>query len=227
VPVRALLGLALAAGCSTDPCEGVAGSCIVLHVESGIAERIDQLELDLLYGARHATVTTMPDGVGELPVVTAIELETTSTMRVGIGIAGKLGGVVLGTAARTLTIEQGVHRDLTLELTAAATCVQGGFYCGGNKLAGDESALYMCNTGGVPLGRGFCEHGCSVNPPPMDDACRGGPATCIEGGFYCGGNKLDGDPQSRYTCSGGKGIARQPCADGCVIAPAGSDDHCR
>ena len=223
--MRVLVVLALV-GCASDPCEDVAGACITLHVQAEHVDRIDHLELDLLYGDRHATVTTT-DGSSELPVVTAIELDTTATLDVGIVAAGKLAGVVLGTAAKSITIEPGAHRDVELQLAPVAVCVQGGLYCGGNKLAGDPRTLYACNQGGVPLARGVCQHGCTVMPPPMDDRCDGGATPCIEGGFYCGGDKLDGDPQSRYRCEGGSGVDKTFCPDGCVIAPPGNDDYCR
>jgi hypothetical protein len=222
---RALCLLALV-GCSADPCEDVDGSCITLHVESQSVDRIDHLELDILYGDRHSTVTTS-DGVSDLPVVTAIEFDATTTLRVGIVAAGKLSGVVLGTAADSLTLEPSTHAELTLELAPVAECNPAGLYCGGNKLAGDPDTLYACNPGGVPLARGYCVHGCLVRPPGMADQCDGGEMPCIEGGFYCGGDKLDGDPQSRYRCSGGVGVDRTFCPDGCVVGPPGEDDYCR
>jgi hypothetical protein len=93
-------------------------------------------------------------------------------------------------------------------------------------LAGDPQTLYQCNGGGVPLARGVCRHGCTVRPT-QDDQCDGGPEPCKEGGFYCGGDKLAGDPQSLYRCSGGVGVDRMICADGCVVAAEGFDDDCR
>jgi len=223
---RALL--LLAACGDADPCDDISGACITLHVDSTTVERIDQLELDVLYGDRHGTTATMPAGGGtvELPLATAIEVDNASTISVGIVAAGKLAGSVLGTGAATTTLDPDAHVALSIELAPIAECTAGGFYCGGDKLAGDPETLYQCNGGGVPLARGFCEYGCVIRPT-LDDACIGGGGTCVEGGFYCGGNKLDGDPQSLYRCSGGAGVDRMACADGCVIAPAGTDDYCR
>lgn len=218
--------LLLVAACSEpSPCEGVASACIELHVESATVDRIDQLELDVLYNDRHGTKTTS-DGVVELPVVTSIELPANGPFDVGIVAAGKLAGVVLGTGAAQTMVSEAAHIDLTIELSPVAVCEAGAFYCGGDKLAGDASTLYQCNGGGVPLARGKCLHGCTVTPT-VDDACDAGPDACKNGGFYCGGDKLAGDPQSLYRCSAGAGVDRMVCADGCVIAPAGSDDHCR
>jgi hypothetical protein len=225
--VRAMsVALVMLAACGdTDPCAGIAGRCIALRVDSATVERIDQLELDVLYGDRHGTATTS-DGVVELPVVTAIELPGEGSIAVGIVAAGKLGGVVLGTGAARAELASDARLDLDIELAPSADCQAGAYYCGGDKLAGDASTLYQCNGGGVPLARGYCVHGCTVRPT-LDDQCDGGTQPCVEGGFYCGGDKLAGDPQSLYRCSGGAGVDRMICSEGCVVAPAGTDDHCR
>lgn len=218
--------LSLVTACSEpSPCENVPGACIQLRVESTSVDRIDQLELDVRYNDRHGTKTTS-DGVVELPVITSIELPGDAALDVGVVAAGKLAGVVLGTGAAQAMLAEGAHVDLTLELSPVADCQAGAFYCGGDKLAGDASTLYQCNGGGVPLARGKCLHGCTVMPA-QDDACAAGPDVCKDGGFYCGGDKLAGDPQSLYRCNAGVGVDRMDCTDGCVIAPAGSDDHCR
>ena len=44
--------------------------------------------------------------------------------------------------------------------------------------------------------------------------------------MYCGGDKLDGDPQTLYVCMAGAGTSPQRCAAGCVVR-AGNDDACR
>lgn len=218
--------LALASCADRDPCDGVAGRCITLHVESASVERVDQLELDVLYGDLHGTVTT-GNGVVDLPLATAIELaDAADTLAVGIVAAGKLGGNVLGAGAAQTSLAASAHVELSLELAAPPTCQAGAYYCGGDKLPGDPGVLYQCNGGGVPLARGRCANDCLVRPT-QDDVCDAGPATCIDGGFYCGGDKLLGDPQSLYTCSAGAGTARMVCPNGCVIEPSPNDDHCR
>jgi hypothetical protein len=213
------------AACSDDPCDGVAGRCIALHVESTSVDRIDQLELDVLYGDRHGTATTS-DGVVDLPLTTAIELPGDGTLLVGIVAAGKLAGVVLGAGADELEVGAAAHVTMSITLAPTGDCTAGSFYCGGDMIAGDPQTLYICNGGGVPFARGRCLHGCTV-VPGGNDYCEGGDLPCIEPGFYCGGDKLDGDPQSRYRCSGGAGIERMVCPNGCVVAPPGDDDYCR
>ena len=218
---RALLLLLAACG-DDDPCAEISGACITLNV-SGDVEQIDQLELDLLYGI-HATTTTQRAGAtSTLPVVVAIELAIADDTHVGIVAAGKLGGNVLGTGAAAAVLDSAEHRQLSIVLAPPDTCTAGAYYCGGDKLAGDPQTLYQCNGGGVPLARGRCLVECSVRPN-MDDMCRA--TGCINGGFYCGGDKLDGDPQKLYRCSNGVGTNPIECTDGCVINP-NTDDSCR
>jgi hypothetical protein len=110
-------------------------------------------------------------------------------------------------------------------LAPPGDCVAGSYYCGGDKLAGDPDTLYQCNGGGVPLARGRCVAGCIVIPTD-DDACRGAGGTCVEGSDYCGGDKVDGDPQTLYTCTSGVGTNPRVCPNGCVVE-TGDDDRCR
>jgi hypothetical protein len=226
--LASLAGLA-ACGGEPDPCAGSAGTCLAVTVAAQGFERIDQLELDILYAGFHDTTTTQDaGGAAALPVVTAIRLDvpTTRPELAAVVVAAKLGGVVLGTGSASPLLPPGGHAAVEIELAPPQDCVAGSFYCGGDKLAGDPGVLYQCNAGGVPLARGRCELECVVNTG-NDDACRGVGGPCTEGGYYCGGNELDGDPQSLYQCVGGVGRSRRECANGCEIRPAGQDDACR
>jgi hypothetical protein len=218
-----------ACGGEQDPCAGIGGSCLELRITSPDAEEIDQLELDLLYGGRHATTSTQADGgrVVSLPIITAVELDVPGPdpLAVGVVAAGKLSGRVLGAGAATALLEAGEHASVDIQLAPIEECTAGGHYCGGDRVAGDPDTLYECNVGGVPLARGACLHGCAVRPGD-DDTCRAGGDTCVEGAFYCGGDKLDGDPQTLYRCAGGIGTEGVTCGDRCVVRP-GMDDVCR
>jgi hypothetical protein len=232
--VAAACALTVAACSDDDPCAGAA-TCVRIDVESAAApgapaiERIDQLELDVVYGDRHATTTTQAAGgrTTELPLATAIVLDVPGTTPVSVGIvaAGKLGASVLGTGAGSTTVAPGHRAAIAIGLSPVADCTAGAPYCGGDRLAGDPATLYQCNAGGVPIARGVCRNGCLVRPG-KDDTCSGGTATCVDGGSYCGGDKLDGDPQTLYTCMAGAGVSPRRCPDGCVVRPS-NDDACR
>jgi hypothetical protein len=224
---RVLLLLLAACGDDPDPCATVETACIALRVESDSVDEIDQLELDILYGERHDTLTTAlaDNGVVALPLVTALALELDATTHVGVVAAGRLGGNVLGFGAAAIELAADQRVALDLVLAPRSTCEDGGDYCGGDELAGEKDTLYRCRDG-FSIARGRCVHGCTVRDS-IDDACEGGPMTCEEGGFYCGGNEVAGDPGSRYRCVGGQGVDREMCANGCQISPAGFDDVCR
>jgi hypothetical protein len=223
---RALACLALAA-CGTDgPCDDRTGACIAITVEGNVG-RVDQLELDLLYAGLHRTTSSRPSGGGTtgLPLELAILIDVSSETSVGIVAAGKLSGSVLGTGSASTTLDANLHTTLSLVLAPPDDCTAGALYCGGDKVAGDPNTLYQCNGGGVPLARGVCLGTCTIRPG-NDDTCRGIGGTCIDGTDYCGGDKLDGDPQVLYRCSGGAGINPRPCTDGCVVR-VNDDDRCR
>ena len=147
-------------------------------------------------------------------------------MFVSVVVAGMRGGAVLGTGAASTALLGGGRASLAIELAPPASCTPGELRCGGDGLAGDRDTVYTCNPDGVPRVRGRCAFGCMTDVGGAG-VCRGGGGRCVEGGFYCGGDKLDGDPQTLYRCQNGVATAGQPCADGCVVAPAGSDDYCR
>ena len=233
--LAALAGLTTLAACggdTPDPCAGATGTCLTVTVSSEEVDRLDVLELDVLYGTFHDTITTQAEGATELPVITALRLDIPATVPeiAAVVVAAKLGGVVRGTGWASKALPPGgterVEFTLAPPPAPADDCVAGAFYCGGDKLAGDPGVLYKCNAGGVPLARGRCALECVVNVG-NDDACRGVNKPCVEGGRYCGGNKLDGDPQSLYQCVGGVGRNRLECANGCEIKPPGQDDACR
>lgn len=166
------LVLALAACGDPDPCEGLA-TCVRLHVQSSTVDRLDTLELDVLYGTRHATTSTQAGGgeVVDLPLVTGVEVATADPIRVGIVAAAKRSGNVLGTGAASAMLDPGAHADVTIDLAPVAACTAGALYCGGDKLAGDPESVYVCAQGaGTQAMR--CANGCVVAPAGTDDHCR-------------------------------------------------------
>jgi hypothetical protein len=238
---RALLLLLslVAAGCSgVDPCAGVAGACLAVHVTSASVREVDRLDVAVTVGAVHGSATTAGAGPTALPAVTAIELGPSITAPVDIRIAvdAERGGAVVGHGAAATVIAPAQHASLEVRLGAAVDggsadlagpgCVAGGLYCGGDKLDGDPGTLYRCDAPAAPTVRGVCASGCILRPG-LDDACRGGGGVCSVGGFYCGGDKLDGDPQTLYKCqAGGTGTVSRTCPNGCQVN-AGTDDACK
>ena len=221
--MKAWLILALCA-CTDDPCAGVAGTCVTLHVTSPDVARVDALAVDLLAGTFHGSSTTK--GAASLPLETAVELALPGDLDLGIVAAGELQGSVKGTGYVRLTVADGAHLAAHLELVAPAACTDGALLCGGNSIAGGSDTLYRCHTDGVPEARGVCAGGCLIRPT-KGDTCAGTGGTCFDTGLYCGGDKVDGDPQSLYRCMTGVGTLVMACPKGCVIGSAGHDDACR
>ncbi|MEO6420600.1 MAG: hypothetical protein ABIP39_14395 [Polyangiaceae bacterium] len=55
---------------------------------------------------------------------------------------------------------------------SCAVCSAGGFYCGGDKIAGDMNILYVCEADGAPPSvKEICPNSCVVRPG-LDDACK-------------------------------------------------------
>ena len=223
--VLAAVLAALAACGDDDPCTG-AVTCVRLDVSSATVDAIDALELDVLYEDFHASVTMRPNGPSSLPLETAIiiDIANAPTIHVGIVAAGKLGGAVVGTGEATAIVFAGHHTSERIDLAPVELCVDGALYCGGDQLVGESDVLYRCNANGVPTARGRCAYGCTWRSD-KDDVCRGGPL-CQEGGHYCGGDKVDGDPQTLYVCRDLEGVSPVLCPNGCLVRP-GNDDICR
>jgi hypothetical protein len=232
----ALLAL-VSAACGdvvADPCEGIDGACLIVRVDSDEVDRIDRLELDLLYGFRRATTSTQAEG-GEavsLPAETAIELDLAdleqadaASIDVDVVAGGSLDGMVQGIAAGSATLRRDERASLDLVLAPGPSCTASEHLCGDDILPGEADTLYECVPDGVPRVRGRCSAGCIV-VREGDDVCRADGGVCVEGGFYCGGDKLDGDPRTLYTCREGRGVDGSECPDGCQVRP-GRDDVCR
>lgn len=109
---------------------------------------------------------------------------------------------------------------------AQVPCLVGGYYCGGERLPGDPRSLYRCDDGGAGTLTSTCAVACIVAPPGKDDACSAAP-TCVVGGRYCGGDKVNGDPNVLYRCNAGGALSVVTrCARGCQINP-NDDDACK
>lgn len=211
-----------------DPCAPLSTTCLTVRIDSPTVERVDGLKLDISYGDLHDTVDVPTGGAAALPLVTSIELLPTAAgpTRIDVVAAGLLAGAVAGTAHAQSTLGPDQHGEILLELAPPPGCDVGTYYCGGVELDGATDTVYEC-TADVPIARGRCPGQC-VAHPTLGDTCAGVGGACVPGGFYCGGDKLDGDPSTLYECgANGTGINPEPCALGCVVEPDGSDDRCR
>jgi hypothetical protein len=105
-------------------------------------------------------------------------------------------------------------------------CIRGGYYCGGERVVGATDTLYRCNADGTSTLMTKCANGCAINPAGKDDACRP-PTPCVAGSAYCGGDKVNGDPDVLYRCGAdAKSVSViRRCPKGCRIN-AGDDDDC-
>ena len=111
---------------------------------------------------------------------------------------------------------------------AGSACAVGVESCGGDAVRGDPDTVYRCLAdGGGALVR-KCASGCVHDAGTgVAGRCIMPVAPCQVGGFYCGGDKLDGDPGVLYTCAtGGTAVEKERCAKGCQIAKSGQDDAC-
>lgn len=108
----------------------------------------------------------------------------------------------------------------------ASGCAAGTLTCGGDAVRGDPTILYRCagDGGGALVAK--CASGCM----PADGGvahCAIPVTPCEVGGYYCGGDKLDGDPGVLYRCgTGSVAIESERCKKGCQVAPPENDDRC-
>ena len=114
--------------------------------------------------------------------------------------------------------------DAPPDVVDASVCKPTGHYCGGDEVSGDAGTLYRCNGASAPSVLAHCSDGCEV-VSGQDDVCKG-TGSCVVGAFYCGGDKVTGDPTALYKCtSGSSGTLVQHCTNGCAVV-AGSNDAC-
>jgi hypothetical protein len=220
-----------AAGCGDiDPCAGVSGTCLAVHVDpSSAVQRVDQLDFAITFGANSGSTDTRGNksGTTELPIAVAVELGTLAAPAemVRVQVSGLVASVLAGQGTISTTIANGEHLAVHVKL-AAVVCMDGGLYCGGDKLAGDPNVLYRCNGTAAPTPRGMCPNGCQVQPG-QDDTCMAGGGACMSGAFYCGGDKLAGDPRTLYRCNGASDpTVSMECPSACVIR-ANQNDICQ
>ncbi|MBX3204780.1 MAG: hypothetical protein KF764_06910 [Labilithrix sp.] len=107
-------------------------------------------------------------------------------------------------------------------IDSESRCAEGTLAC-----RADGVTLERCADGGftfvVQCGGGCADAGSA----PSSASCNA-PVPCVTGGSYCGGDKLDGDPDVLYRCvaSGAHTVIRRCGPGDCLVQP-GRDDRCR
>jgi len=230
---RALLAVAGAAAvlaaCHLGPEDrcGAATTCVNVEVNGYPFKEIDQLTFDVVYGTRHANTTIDAGGAISLPTSVPLTFALTDPALIDVELiaAGKLGGRVLGADARSIQLQLGDQISATLLLFSIRACTEGAVYCGGTgDIIAESQTLYRC-TGGLPVYYARCAEACS--PHFTDHGECVGLGLCSDGGHYCGGNKLDGDPSTLYVCKDFDATAPVLCPSGCVIRGGDGSDACR
>lgn len=210
-------------GTTSDPC-GDAPTCAVIVADSVSIHTIDQLVLDLVYNGIHGVAVTGLEGdARSLPLATAVILDVPDTPLIHLDLlaAGKLRGSVLAADASSITIQPGNHESIHLLLTPVDPCTEGALYCGGiGGIFADGESLYRC-TGSFLQFYTRCQHGCT--PHSLTGGVCIGDGLCRDGGTYCGGDVLDGDPGTLYVCHQFEGTVLTHCPAGCVVRGDGND----
>jgi hypothetical protein len=208
-----------------DPCAG-ASKCLRLEIEGLLVASIDQLELDLFYGGVHDTTRLGSAGAPiSLPSETAIifNLPGSPSIDVDAIAVARLGGAVLWAEAFSVAIQQGLPVDerLLVYNQSYRPCMEGAVYCGGTtSILAEAYTLYRCSNG-VPYFYARCTEGCT--PHFGEDAECVGLGQCRDGGTYCGGHAVDGDPNTLYVCRNFDGTSPVSCARGCQVQGDGND----
>src|SRR6185437_17106058 len=115
-----------------------------------------------------------------------------------------------------------VVADAPPDVVEAGSCDPMGHYCGDDEVKGDPGTLYRCNGSAPPTVLAHCLDTCLVRSGGAD-VCKGS-GGCVAGGYYCGGDKVTGDPTALYKCtSGSSGTQIAQCATTCVVNQ-GTDD---
>lgn len=224
--IAAFVAPVAACGGAADPC-GDAPTCLVIDVEAPFVDKVDQITLDLVYNGVHGLATTGMAGVPQsLPATTAVILDVSNNVLIEIEmlVAGKLGGSVVAGGSASIVAHPGQHDTATVFLSRPPSCNDGALYCGGvGALVADEQSLYVC-TGGFLQFDTRCDAGCTPRFEP--GAMCNGTSPCLEGGHYCGGDVVDGDPGTLYVCHDHAPTSPMHCPTACQL-DGGGDDFCR
>lgn len=112
--MRALaLLLALCAGCATDPCDGIDGTCVALHVDG--SGPIDALAITLSGAASGTQVVPEISQVASLPVAVALSISQPGSGSLQIYVEGVYLGSVVGVGETAIDLAPHASATVVLE----------------------------------------------------------------------------------------------------------------
>ena len=154
--MRALACLALAAslvaGCGTgvtDPCRGIAGSCVSLTVQSSTVAAVDSLHI-LASGALSGDQTSSAARAG-LPIAVALELPASAAGSLDLHVDGLLAGALVGSCDTNTEVTPGQHATALCTLLGVDSGVDMSTGSGSDDLAagGPDLQTPPCDPNGV------------------------------------------------------------------------------
>ena len=111
-----------------------------------------------------------------------------------------------------------------------------GVYCGSSTqngfAGGSPLTLYNCQNGAT-ASTSACAYGCYTAPSGKADGCDADPCAGVAAsgnGLYCGSSTQSGfkggNARLLYNCQGSRTAGTTTCGGNCVVAAAGTADHC-
>lgn len=125
----------VAAGCTSDPCSGVSGTCISARVQGAVVD-IDQLRVTLDGAAAPELSPSTPSSSFSLPVKLAIALPASATSPATLTVDALVAGqVVASTGPQSVPFSSGAHSSFTFNLGGVGADLAVGTDDGGVDMA--------------------------------------------------------------------------------------------
>lgn len=116
---------------------------------------------------------------------------------------------------------------LHADKNSGSYCRAAGWYCGNDGLNKDPNVNYFCDSsGGSVTKEDKCATTCVTEPSGYNDQCTSEGNCSGLHGYYCGGDKVDGDSNTLFLCLNGENSGATYCSNGCHVANSGYDDYC-
>ena len=126
------------------------------------------------------------------------------------------------TGTNSYSTSSGIACYLHASKNSGSSCNSAGWYCGNDGLNKDPNVNYFCDSaGGSVTKHDDCKTTCVTMPSGYNDECTSQGDCSGLHGYYCGGDKIEGDSSTLYLCLNGAS-----CSNGCKVASSGYDDYC-